>query len=248
MPPLYRVQEKGRFTYLLDDEVYDQYIAERACRLLSVRRPGSKKDASPAELRATLGRARSYLEAIGKVSGERALPVPLLEILANGLGDETALRDGIRELYPGLRASGRGTSLKIEGTSGGHYYSISLDEGMRSDLGAISSLAEGLGAWSTVLVGERGAEPEEYYPAEGLGIVLARATPKQRTRLKGLGESDAKELWETTMCPETRSMVRISAGDMEGAAGAIDVLMGKRVELRRELLDRARVSMDALDI
>ncbi|MCZ7438634.1 DNA topoisomerase IV subunit B [Micromonospora sp. WMMC241] len=68
-------------------------------------------------------------------------------------------------------------------------------------------------------------------------------------RFKGLGEMDADELWETTMNPATRAVRRITLDDVEAAERILDLLMGEKVEPRRNwLIDSAdRVDRDAID-
>ncbi|WP_235022310.1 ATP-binding protein [Amycolatopsis alkalitolerans] len=69
-------------------------------------------------------------------------------------------------------------------------------------------------------------------------------------RFKGLGEMDADELWETTMNPATRSVRRITLDDVEAADAALELLMGEKVEPRRNWLveSSARVDQAAIDI
>ncbi|MFC4145052.1 type IIA DNA topoisomerase subunit B [Micromonospora mangrovi] len=68
-------------------------------------------------------------------------------------------------------------------------------------------------------------------------------------RFKGLGEMDADELWETTMNPATRAVRRITLDDVEDAERVLELLMGEKVEPRRNwLIDSAdRVDRDAID-
>ncbi len=57
------------------------------------------------------------------------------------------------------------------------------------------------------------------------------------SRFKGLGEMDAIQLWETTLCPDTRRLVRINMGDMAEAVTTFDTLMGKsHASERKELI------------
>jgi topoisomerase-4 subunit B len=57
------------------------------------------------------------------------------------------------------------------------------------------------------------------------------------SRFKGLGEMDAVQLWETTLCPDTRRLVRISLGDVAATVDAFDTLMGRsQASARKELI------------
>ncbi|MET8909740.1 DNA topoisomerase IV subunit B [Micromonospora sp. NPDC004551] len=68
-------------------------------------------------------------------------------------------------------------------------------------------------------------------------------------RFKGLGEMDADELWETTMNPATRAVRRITLDDVEAAERILELLMGEKVEPRRNWLIESAdlVDRDAID-
>ncbi len=59
----------------------------------------------------------------------------------------------------------------------------------------------------------------------------------ETARYKGLGEMNAEQLWETTMNPETRSLIRVNITDALLAERRVSVLMGDKVEPRKEWID-----------
>ena len=68
-------------------------------------------------------------------------------------------------------------------------------------------------------------------------------------RFKGLGEMDASQLWETTMNPENRTLVKVNIEDAERADAIFTKLMGDSVELRKSFIqtNAAKVNLEDLD-
>ncbi len=104
--------------------------------------------------------------------------------------------------------------------------------------------------------GGRGSEPEfAYSDRERDGLIEAgrsagKKLPKEEgvQRYKGLGEMNAKELWETTMDPTVRLLMQVTLDDAATADELFSILMGEDVESRRSFITRNARDVRFLDV
>ena len=84
------------------------------------------------------------------------------------------------------------------------------------------------------LIEERKARGTAINPEDSL---IKQAGLSDVQRYKGLGEMDAQQLWETTMNPESRTLIQVTLDDVAQAEKRVSVLMGDKVEPRRKWIE-----------
>ena len=94
----------------------------------------------------------------------------------------------------------------------------------------------------------KGAERYAFSDAERDAIIKEMGANVEADRYKGLGEMDAEQLWETTMDPEKRTLLKVTVEDAMACDAMFSLLMGDAVEPRRDFIEKNAKFAENLDI
>jgi DNA gyrase subunit B len=273
-PPLYKIAKGKQHQYLKDDEALNQYLTQSALDNASIfvnpEAPpisGSNLEELVKQYRgvaATIDRlSRLYASdvlwemvygdslALDQMQDEQAvtaftekLSERLLSVTSKGSEYSVVVRkDNERQLFfPVVKLLAHGveseTEYHHEFFSSGEYRSlIALGE-------TINTLIEEDGYFQR---GEKVLHTRRF--AEGLDWLMTEARRGYSIqRYKGLGEMNPEQLWETTMDPEVRRMLKVTIEDAIAADQIFTTLMGDQVEPRRAFIEENALSVANLDV
>jgi DNA gyrase subunit B len=243
--PLYRIKEKGQDIFFKDQKDYDTYIHNEICRRFKFYKNG--KVLSKTEMRTFLKDVYSYKELLEEYANDLTIPVNFLEAYAIMAIDKEGLTN-FKQMFDLMKIEKKGEHKYFEGIIGNQFVSVCLDERFKSLIQDVRESFSETGI-NTMYTIEGSKMDGEYAPCELYNIVEIETRPKHRTRFKGLGELNPELLWDTTMNPEKRKMIKLLPNVNQNHTNEIfDQLMGKKSESRREFILSSNVNPKYIDI
>ena len=274
LPPLYKIAKGKQQQYLKDDEALDQYLTQSALENASIFVNPDAPAISGSGLADLVSRYRKVEATIERLSRLYA-PQVLWEMVygpsmtLEEMKDEavvTAFSNQLSERLLSVSAKGNLYSVFVRKDNERQlFYPVVrlLAHGVETDTeyhhdffasGEYRSLVS-LGETLNTLI-----EPDGYFQrgekvyvtqrfADGLDWLMTEARKGYNIQLyKGLGEMNPEQLWETTMDPEVRRMMRVDIEDAIAADQIFTTLMGDQVEPRRDFIEENALSVANLDV
>src|SRR5215469_9799579 len=276
-PPLYKVTRGKKELFLKDQRALDEHLMRLGvdrCAVVASESDGGTEIRGN-ELRSLLEAIRQYEERLGKLARRRD-PRILDALVQAARVDETTLLDmdrlnaevekvhgWLRERYPEVLAQlkafrkddpeHQAKKLVFRTEVNGSPKETVLDHAFLSspeyaELLNLRRTFDKLGPspWTVKLEeGERVALRVQ----DILAAVLADASRGLSIqRFKGLGEMNPEQLWETTMNPDSRTLLQVRVEDAVESDEIFSLLMGEAVEPRREFIEKNALDVQNLDI
>ena len=265
-PPLYKLKSGRQEMYLKDDFELKQQLLKIALNGAELR---PALDESPLATTTLEEIARKYLLAEAVVERlSRTLDGAALRALVGGvsidLTDDKAASAAAKALQtaiddPAVRVQGsydpktERRRVVVKRTTHGNVHDYIFDEDFvaSGDYGQIRDAAQVLNglirAGATVKRNEQTFAISTFQQA--LEWLLGQARNSVSTqRYKGLGEMNAEQLWETTMDPAVRRLLRVQIDDAITADDIFNTLMGENVEPRRAFIEGNALGVRNLDV
>jgi len=275
-PPLYKVKAGKEEQYLKDTAALDGFLLRIALKDAAVRTGGEGSAVLTGDALAELARKHQQAQAViqrlmGFMDAEalRAIAdgVALnLDTLADAQASATALQAKLRELNTGgapAEVAGEFDErtdkpiLRISRRHHGNVKSsvLTQDFVVGADYATLAEAAatfQGLiGEDARVMRGEGERRKEERIGdfRQAMAWLIGQAEhATARQRYKGLGEMNPEQLWETTLDPKVRRLLKVQIDDAIEADHVFTMLMGDEVEPRREFIEQNALRAGNIDI
>jgi DNA gyrase subunit B len=275
-PPLYKLKQGKRETYMKDDVALNEFLFRNGTRGLEIVGQDASKSVSGDALVDYMHKLKRYREILNRFQRRRDRRI--LAAWLNGTQlDQSMLHDkkvieaelekasqwiGARwvELLPipwelTKDEEHGGYRVVVKSRVGGSERITIFDHNfahspefvqLRSLMGDFQAL--GMGPYRLVT-----ADDKDDVVVEEVETILDHVDVRGRKgvgiqRYKGLGEMNPEQLWETTMNPENRTLLQVRVDDAVEAENIFQVLMGDDVESRRDFINANALNVHNLDI
>ena len=274
-PPLYKISKGKQEQYLKDDAALNDYLTQIALESAQLHINADAPPMNGIALESLVREYRQVKAIIERLS--RLYPADVLEnmiysreLTAESLADQNQVDSWCRSLSEIMEST--------EMDSGHHYRIVVVKDNERNIyLPHTEMIAHGISRGYTfgrdffasseyqtivnlgkALIGliEKGAyiqRGERQQPIENFKEALDWLMNESKRgyniqRYKGLGEMNPEQLWETTMDPETRRMLKVTVEDAIAADQIFTTLMGDQVEPRRDFIETNALAVANLDV
>jgi DNA gyrase subunit B len=265
-PPLFKAKLGKEERYLKDEHELNEFMLRQAL-VDAALRPAARRDPIAGDALAALAKSYLLTEAvIDRVSRwiDRDVLVAILRGAQIDLGRRESAQASAEMLTAGLPPGGARVSahfdskteryqIRIEHDRHGNVRTTTIDSEFvhSGDYAQIVQTADRLrglvGVGAHVQRGEK-KQPVKDFPEAMRWLLAEMQKSMGLQRYKGLGEMNPGQLWETTMDPQTRRLLKVQIDDGIAADEIFTRLMGDEVEPRRAFIESNALGVRNLDV
>ena len=272
-PPLFRVKKGKQERYVKDEAALQDYLTDLGAEAVTLE-AGKSKDAREikgAALKTLVRKALFYDQMYAQLerrSKEREIVAAVAQLAADKeITDDSFESEKAAKAMAAaiVKASGKDNLVyDVQADGETHFKAVfshrqngakaptivDLNLLRSGELREIRRLMPDLEAIKGPLVIKQGEETRtvESLVAVAKNVMDAGEKGIETNRYKGLGEMNAEQLWETTMDPTRRSLLKVQIGSVEEAEEMFSKLMGDQVEPRRKFIEDNALDVKNLDI
>ncbi|MEI9475359.1 MAG: DNA topoisomerase (ATP-hydrolyzing) subunit B [Deltaproteobacteria bacterium] len=266
-PPLFKMTEGKNETYIKNEEQMNKYLMNRAIAKSEVVVQQTGKKLTDKKLGLLFEKIYLYHDLVQRIQN-KGYPRPLLHVLLeNGIRGKADLAE--KEKVADLRKRLEKNGFEVEDVYWDEEHNLYGLEVQRSNGGKDRRIKV---HWDLIASVEyrnlvqiyqeiREIAPPPYLMTEkGKEVIIDQEEELLRSlnqlgkeglsiqRYKGLGEMNPEQLWQTTMNPESRTLLKVRVEDAVEADETFSILMGDEVEQRRRFIEENALVVQNLDI
>ena len=271
-PPLFRAKKGKNERYVKDENSLEDYLTDLGSEALTLETSKGKdaheyKGAALKTLvRKALHLERMY-ESLERRSKERAIATALAELASNktitdeSFGSEKAAKQMVEAIRKHVNRDNLTAQVQLDGANWRAVFSHTQNgttpptvvdlalfhSGELREIRRLGPELDEIKAPFKLKIGDSESSVDTL-SAMAEAVLAAGQKGIEIQRYKGLGEMNAAQLWDTTMNPEVRSLLRVQIGSLEAAAEIFTRLMGDQVEPRRAFIEENALNVRNLDI
>ena len=264
-PPLYRVAANKQETYVKDEERFNEFMLQRISEKEKISFADGK-EVSGHRLILLLGRLVKFFDSIDKLSRKGFSPKFIEFLILNGAKNRNQFknREFMDDLFKKLDENGFKVRniqfveedgyyefMVTETHNGGQSFSVNWDFFSSPELRRIMGTSDDFRSLKSegFRIKEDGEKEKIEDPKKLLNDLMEKAKKGLSIqRYKGLGEMNPEQLWNTTMDPQKRTLVKVRVEDVVEADQIFTILMGDKVDQRREFIENNALEVTDLDI
>jgi DNA gyrase subunit B len=268
-PPLYRLAIGKEETYIKDDDAFQKFLGKRGIQKKKLFWKEKEKSLEGEALIQFLEKINQYLHSLEKLE-MKGFDAPVLEILADPDGPESLTKERLKDpaYMEALKKKLAGQEIStgelvfdeehqayslpvLDQPAGKERYALDWNLQSLADFQNLRRFKKDLPwlqAFPLLVINDQQPQPIKT-PKELLEFFLEEGKKGLNIqRYKGLGEMNPQQLWQTTMNPENRTLLQIKVEDMVAAEEMFTILMGDKVEPRRDFIYQHALEVRELDI